>query len=184
MERTDILVFDSVDKYRSFYHSASQIISEYGFISYLDILDLIGQEGTRCDSEITWTSTDDWIKEYWGHGEWRVHLRGTKPRVAYGKLCGPIEFEGNWSPASFFNYIVRNNQRDSWYTYTYIIMGKGGPTGKTRLRDMLEDKGFKAFEISEDLTGSNLVEYRDDENHYLVNDLNKTITIVLNKRLW
>lgn len=63
--------------------------------------------------------------------------------------------------------------------WVYIITGKGGPTGKTFLYEMLKKNHYNAVEISEDLMG--LVEYRDDKNHYIVDRGKKQVVIVLNK---
>lgn len=66
-------------------------------------------------------------------------------------------------------------------SWTYIITGKTGPTGKTYIRDLLRRNGYNAVEISEDIFS--LIEYKDDENHFLVNDGAKYAIIVRNKIL-
>lgn len=71
-----------------------------------------------------------------------------------------------------------SRQEENW---TYIIMGRPGPTGKTYTWDLLRKNGYNAIEISEDIF--NLVEYRDDKNHFLVNDNAKRAIIVRNKIL-
>lgn len=65
--------------------------------------------------------------------------------------------------------------------YTYIILGHPGPTGKTHLCDALKSRGYNAIEISEQV--GNLVSYKDSKNHYEIDRINKTVTIVLNMRL-
>lgn len=65
--------------------------------------------------------------------------------------------------------------------WTYIIMGKSGPTGKTFLCDMLKRNNFNAIELSEDVI--DLVEYNDNKNHYKVDYARKLLLIVLNKPL-
>jgi hypothetical protein len=65
--------------------------------------------------------------------------------------------------------------------YTYVILGKSGPTGKTWLWDKLRNEGFGVIEISEDIY--KLVDYTDDHNHCIVDNFRKTIIIILNKRL-
>lgn len=64
--------------------------------------------------------------------------------------------------------------------YTYVIMGKPGPTGKSWLCKQLKDRGFKAVE-SDYL---NLL-YRTDinKNYYFVYPDVKTIVIVLNRTI-
>ena len=77
-----------------------------------------------------------------------------------------------------FEDIIKNhkNGEDS---YTYIILGKTGATGKTTLCEELNRNGYKAFEISESIF--NQVQYTDDNNHYVINRLRKQVVIVLNK---
>lgn len=65
--------------------------------------------------------------------------------------------------------------------WTYIILGKGGPTGKTFIYNMLKRNGYNAIEISEDVAG--LVEYNDNRNHFKVDYDRKLLLIVLNKPL-
>lgn len=62
--------------------------------------------------------------------------------------------------------------------YTYIVLGRVGPTGKTWLCDQLRKLGYSAFEISEDIWG--LVSYIDDENHVRIDEYRKVCVIVLN----
>lgn len=66
-------------------------------------------------------------------------------------------------------------------SYTYIIMGKPGATGKTRLCQLLKERGLNAIEISENIIS--LVEYNDNKNHVIVDTLNMQVVIVLNKPL-
>lgn len=65
--------------------------------------------------------------------------------------------------------------------WTYIITGKTGPTGKTYTWGLLRRHGYNATEISEDIFS--LVEYKDDKNHFLVNDMGRYAIIVRNKIL-
>ena len=66
-------------------------------------------------------------------------------------------------------------------SWTYIILGRSGPTGKTFLCNMLKKNGYNAIEISEDIW--DLVKFYDEENHYRIDYLKKQMTIVLNKPL-
>ena len=66
-------------------------------------------------------------------------------------------------------------------SWTYIITGRPGPTGKTHLYNMLKKNGYNAYEISEDMI--NLVDYQDNRNHYKIDYAKKQTLIVLNKRL-
>lgn len=65
--------------------------------------------------------------------------------------------------------------------YTFFIMGERGPTGKTWLCNRLKMHGFDAFELTESIF--DLIDYRDEENHVIMNDADRTIVIVLNKPL-
>lgn len=64
------------------------------------------------------------------------------------------------------------------HSYTYIVMGRTGCTGKTHMLNDLEARGFRAFELSEDIYP--YISY-DDKNHYIINDFNKTVIIILNE---
>lgn len=78
------------------------------------------------------------------------------------------------SPLDILRFAGSRGDR-SW---TYIVTGRPGPTGKTYTWDLLRRNGYHAIEISEDIF--NLVEYKDDKNHFLVNDAAKYAIIVRN----
>lgn len=63
--------------------------------------------------------------------------------------------------------------------YIFIILGDGPRTGKSWLCRSLRKHGYLAYEISEDVAG--LIIYRDKNNHYLVDDMHKQVTIILNR---
>lgn len=65
--------------------------------------------------------------------------------------------------------------------YTIVITGKPGPTGKTSLCKTFNNEGFKAIELTEILYLNDLVDFKDDKNHVLVDNGQKVILIVLNK---
>jgi hypothetical protein len=65
--------------------------------------------------------------------------------------------------------------------YTYVILGKVGPTGKTSLLKTLISLGCNAHEITPVIY--QYVEYTTDRNHCWVDNLNKTITIMLNEKI-
>ena len=65
--------------------------------------------------------------------------------------------------------------------YLYVIMGQVGPTGKTWLRDKLRESGRLTVEVMESIY--NFVEFKDNKNHYTVDDLNEQVIIILNERL-
>lgn len=61
---------------------------------------------------------------------------------------------------------------------TYIILGRGGPTGKTWLTTELKKSGFNAFEITPDII--DFVLYSDDKNHLIINGYDEMVIIILN----
>lgn len=65
--------------------------------------------------------------------------------------------------------------------YTYIIMGKPGPTGKTWLCNKLRQYGYNACEITESVCW--IVDYRDNGNYYLIKKPHRVVVIILNKPL-
>lgn len=80
------------------------------------------------------------------------------------------------TPDKILNDILRNLTNPG--EYTYIIMGKPGPTGKTWLCDQLKRYGYNACEITESVCW--LIEYNDNGNHYLVKKQNHVVVIILN----
>ena len=65
--------------------------------------------------------------------------------------------------------------------YTYIITGKVGPTGKSWLCRELKSRGYNALEINESLTAFCHMEFHDDYNHYIINEREKLMIIILNE---
>lgn len=86
---------------------------------------------------------------------------------------------GELAPNRILREIVESPGRMK--PYTFIVLGRPGPTGKTWMTTGLLEYGFNAIELSEDIF--DLVDYMDDKNHVIENHVNKTITIILNKRL-
>jgi hypothetical protein len=93
------------------------------------------------------------------------------------------------SPSRILSHIVNghlDNFPDS-KDYTYVILGKGGPTGKTWLWNGLRLHGFNAIELSEcitvDLHTALMVQYIDDKNHFFIDKINKQAVIVLNRNI-
>lgn len=64
---------------------------------------------------------------------------------------------------------------------TYIILGRGGPAGKTWLTTELKKSGFKAFEITPDII--DFVDFVDDKNHLIINEYDEMVIIILNRFL-
>lgn len=65
--------------------------------------------------------------------------------------------------------------------YTYVILGQSGATGKTWLYNELKINGFRVVELSEDIY--KLLQYKDCDNHVIINEFQQTIIIILNKSL-
>lgn len=66
-------------------------------------------------------------------------------------------------------------------SWRYIILGRGGPTGKTHLCNKLCENGYNAIEITEDVY--DLVDYNDNKNHYRIDYMKRMVVIILNKKL-
>ena len=58
---------------------------------------------------------------------------------------------------------------------------KTGPTGKSWLTDRLREIGCDVVELSEDIYS--FVDYKDSENHYLIDPFKKITIIILNQPL-
>ena len=83
------------------------------------------------------------------------------------------------TPVEIFNRIINNKLVIEGYSF--VILGKPGPTGKTSLYFKLLDHGFDVTEISEDIIG--LIDFTDERNHIIVKERDKKIIIILNKPL-
>lgn len=66
-------------------------------------------------------------------------------------------------------------------SYRFFVMGKTGPTGKSWLTDRLREIGCDVIELSEDIHW--FVDYKDSENHYLIDPFKKITIIILNQPL-
>ena len=89
-----------------------------------------------------------------------------------------LRFDDDPSVDSILSEIMKNpNARD----YTYVILGETGPNGKTALCTHLVAHGYRAVEISEHINSE--VTYIRNENHVWVDQLHKTVTIMLNRRV-
>lgn len=83
----------------------------------------------------------------------------------------------DWSSSKILHAIIDGKFNDkthrinaAYKSYTYIICGRSGPTGKTWLYYSLLELGYRVVELSEDMLG--LVEYQDDKNHVIINGMN------------
>lgn len=84
----------------------------------------------------------------------------------------------NKTPQEILNMIIKN---EIYKNYSFIIMGKSGPTGKTWLTHELRERGYNATEISEHI--NDLVEYKDNRNHVILKYTRNLIFIILNRPL-
>ena len=66
-----------------------------------------------------------------------------------------------------------------FYDYTFIIFGKTRPTGNTWLCKKLKSNKLKAIEVSKQI--NDLINYKDKNNHLIIDFANKTVIIILNK---
>lgn len=66
-------------------------------------------------------------------------------------------------------------------SYRFFVMGETGPTGKSWLTDRLREIGCDVVELSEDIY--EFVDYKDYENHYLIDPFKKITIIILNQPL-
>ena len=85
----------------------------------------------------------------------------------------------NFTPKQLLAIIELDNVQIK--DYTFFILGKTGPTGKSWLTKELNSRGYSAFELSEDMW--KFVKYNDDENHCAINKFNKQVIIILNEPL-
>lgn len=84
----------------------------------------------------------------------------------------------NLTPQSLLERITAS---ETSMEYTYIITGKNGPTGKSWLWRELRKRGYKAFEINESLFRYVRIEFCDNFNHYVINELDNSMLIILNE---
>jgi hypothetical protein len=89
--------------------------------------------------------------------------------------------KGYVNPLDILKRITRNDRikRD---TFTIIITGRFGPTGKTWLCQELCKCGYKAFELT---SAARSLMFRDDDgmNHLVVDEGEKQVVVVLNEIL-
>lgn len=91
---------------------------------------------------------------------------------------------GGLTPSKILRYFINNPSfqiEHSKHPYTFFVLGKAGPTGKTWMCTGLKEYGFLAFELSE--SALPFVNYNDCKNHVIKDDVNKNIVIILNQPL-
>ena len=77
--------------------------------------------------------------------------------------------------------IPQNNPNIPYREYVFVILGQPGPTGKTWLCDQLRVRDYTSYELP--FETYNFVDFADKKNHYVVDHINKMVTIILNERL-
>lgn len=77
--------------------------------------------------------------------------------------------------------IPKNDPDNPHDNYVFVILGPVGPTGKTWLRDKLNSEGYTAYELAP--ATYKFIEFNDKKNHYVVDHLDKLVTVILNERL-
>ena len=95
-----------------------------------------------------------------------------------GAFWRDLRFDDDPSVDSILSEIMKKNQGKE---YTYVICGETGPNGKTALCTHLVAHGYRAVEISESINQQ--VSYKDNQNHVWVDQVHKTVTIMLNRRV-
>lgn len=89
---------------------------------------------------------------------------------------------GNLTPPRILRYFIESpfyGMEHKTHPYTFIVLERGGPTGKTWITTGLKNYGYPAFEITESVY--NFIDYCDGKNHVIKNDVDRTIVIVLNE---
>ena len=88
-----------------------------------------------------------------------------------------IRNKKNMSHVDILERIIAKQDRDK---YTYIILGKNGPTGKTWLWNQLKENGLNAIEVTEYLLGIINIEHDNKYNYFITDDYYNIVIIVLN----
>lgn len=84
----------------------------------------------------------------------------------------------NPTPDQIFQHI---RQSDPSRNYTYIILGRPGPTGKSTLAHKLNIECYVAYEITEELLRAARIDGK--RNAFIVNDIMQYVIIVLNEHV-
>lgn len=165
------IVGDTLKRAECVLDDISEIVDRYGFITVADVKECIGYKPNPGDELYGW-----------------VNVSGAEVRKKDGRYCIflprmlPINHTPNkrdMSPAAILDMIASMGNPEE---YTYIILGKPGPNGKTWLCDRLKSRGFKAIEISEDVI-KYVAYYERPGNSVTFDDFDKHVTIILNEPL-
>lgn len=85
------------------------------------------------------------------------------------------------TPGKILAALLNHDGYDQLKDYTFIILGRPGPTGKTWLRQALKLRGLNAIEITSSIY--NLTSYTDDYNHCVIDHDQKNVVVILNRCL-
>ena len=83
------------------------------------------------------------------------------------------------TPSRILRHIL--DDLDNSKEYTYLIIGKYGPTGKTWLCDGLKRYDYRAFDLNDSAYISLIGKYADNKNHYHIIPDQKLVIITLNE---
>ena len=86
----------------------------------------------------------------------------------------------NKKDISHVDILERIIARQDREKYTYIILGKNGPTGKTWLWKRLRENGLNAIEVTEYLLGIVNIDRDNKHNYFITDDYYNIVVIVLN----
>jgi hypothetical protein len=93
---------------------------------------------------------------------------------------------GSLAPSHILRYFLENDlfkKEHEKEPYTFIILGRCGPTGKTWLWRGLKSFGFNAFEPAEAICQCMNYDYCDNYNHVIKNEIDRSIIVILNQSL-
>ena len=111
-------------------------------------------------------------------------LKGEKNMATVVMDLSILKKYGDLSPSRILRYLIEDtffqieHAKNPW---TFFILGRNGPTGKTWLCNGLRKYGFMAFELSESILP--FVSYQDNGNHVIKDEAGHNIIIILNRSL-
>lgn len=83
------------------------------------------------------------------------------------------------SNSDILHYIRHETHTWNPTEMTYLVMGKGGPTGKTWLVNQLKEAGYRAIDMTEDAFEF-IISRKTSGNYVKVDKSNKVVYISLN----
>ena len=83
------------------------------------------------------------------------------------------------SNVDILRYIRYETRRWNPSEMTYLVMGKGGPTGKSWLVNQLKEAGYRAIDVTEDAFEF-VISRKTSGNYMKIDRMNKIVYISLN----